>query len=665
MHNNRVVPTIIFGFVFILAVSAVSAKSDADAVVPEEKLSPNPFTDVEPTGDVDVTMNFEDVSTEMTTNKNVLEGPIDDDTDMPHGEHDLANKNLNSNNSQGLNRLTGGPHYESKTIEHGNVVHPYSDEDAKLSPDGHYYIGASRRRVGAGFGRRRRSDPAVNGTKISPVEEKEEAAADIEKISPDPVKEEEEDEGGDDAPLPDITKLSNDLLKKASACEDKKCIMHGGNIMPFYIKDSCEALAKDAKFVFTDKLGLGCYGECLKKEGGSYTWDNRGECAPVTAAPTPAPTNHCLQKKCILHGGNVMPFYVKESCEALASDAKFVFTNKEGCYGECLKIQGGSYTWDNRGECTPTAAPTVAPTEPACKLPSACKFPFQYYHVEFDGCTTATSTGGKTSGWCATEVDAAGEYVSGKYAKCACPPVEGKEGYKLLIRVLTDSEKYSETNMAMKMTVIGSLGKYEGKLQTDNKNGASYVDIHYPPADIGEVQSVKVEATTTNAWKVMKFEAKSGDRDYVRLGCDNLWLQKAGTFYTAIYSLPYMNDYTFKASAASDCKVPWPASWGPKTANKGCFCKLSGSSGTCGLNGEKYNWCYTRDDCEGAGKGWDKCTPAELSLSQNPFPSMLENGSRGKGKGSGSGKGKGKAKGKGSGSGKGKGKASSRQARGS
>merc|ERR1711939_828426 len=90
--------------------------------------------------------------------KKILEGRLDDPED----------KNVNLSNSVALNKLTGdGSLAKSKLSkdkrgqDHGHVTGAgYTANDAYLGETGHYYIGPSRRRIGAGFGRRRRFPPA-------------------------------------------------------------------------------------------------------------------------------------------------------------------------------------------------------------------------------------------------------------------------------------------------------------------------------------------------------------------------------------------------------------------------------------------------------------------------------------------------------------------------
>lgn len=58
-----------------------------------------------------------------------------------------------------------------------------------------------------------------------------------------------------------------------------KCYLHGGHTMPMYSAAGCAAVGKDAKFAGAQAKYDNVYGECLKKQGGSYTWDKRGVCA--------------------------------------------------------------------------------------------------------------------------------------------------------------------------------------------------------------------------------------------------------------------------------------------------------------------------------------------------------------------------------------------------
>jgi len=82
--------------------------------------------------------------------KNSFEGHVDDAEDKAYNTH--------KKNSVGQNRIYGSSAGNSKIGRDGKVRPPgYTIEDAHFGPGGHFYIGASRRRIGGGFGRRRRS----------------------------------------------------------------------------------------------------------------------------------------------------------------------------------------------------------------------------------------------------------------------------------------------------------------------------------------------------------------------------------------------------------------------------------------------------------------------------------------------------------------------------
>merc|ERR1712070_242872 len=117
------------------------------------------------------------VPEEVLTNvdKHTLEGPLDDDSDHAKGNWWYPDRNLNDKNSDGLNKLTGSSKYESNTLKaNGEVAKPYVHTDAHLSKDGHYYLGASRRRIGAGYGRRRRTPKPIIPKKDKKKEKKAE-----------------------------------------------------------------------------------------------------------------------------------------------------------------------------------------------------------------------------------------------------------------------------------------------------------------------------------------------------------------------------------------------------------------------------------------------------------------------------------------------------------
>lgn len=70
-------------------------------------------------------------------------------------------------------------------------------------------------------------------------------------------------------------------------------------------------------------------GECTKKTGGSYSWDNR--------TTNPKVATHKLGRPC--PEGRIQ-LYTKDECDILGGNW---YSN-----GECLKKTGGSFSWDNR-----------------------------------------------------------------------------------------------------------------------------------------------------------------------------------------------------------------------------------------------------------------------------------------------------------------------------
>jgi len=81
--------------------------------------------------------------------KPAFEGRIDDWEDKYYHTH--------KKNSVGQNRIYGRG-ANPKLKKNGQVKPPgYTIEDAHFGPAGHYYLGSSRRRIGSGFGRRRRT----------------------------------------------------------------------------------------------------------------------------------------------------------------------------------------------------------------------------------------------------------------------------------------------------------------------------------------------------------------------------------------------------------------------------------------------------------------------------------------------------------------------------
>jgi len=174
----------------------------------------------------------------------------------------------------------------------------------------------------------------------------------------------------------------------------------------------------------------------------------------------------------------------------------------------------------------------------------------------------------------------------------------------LKIRVTTGTHKYAESGQAPTVTVVGANGKHTGKIHLAGKGKAKTTTFALTK-DLGAITSVAVQASSSDGWKLAKFEVKSSALPWEVMGCTPLWLDGKPYDHDP-YDAEYGDKFTLHAGA---CVAKFPASWGAKTKS-GCFCKMSGTSGKCGLNGAKYKWCRTRDSCKGTASSngnWDKC----------------------------------------------------------
>jgi len=80
----------------------------------------------------------------------------DEETEETQGKDCIHHPGHINSKSKDIN--TGGVRGLPKKYPNGKVRPPgYTTHDAHLGPSGHYYIGVARRRIGAGFGRRRRT----------------------------------------------------------------------------------------------------------------------------------------------------------------------------------------------------------------------------------------------------------------------------------------------------------------------------------------------------------------------------------------------------------------------------------------------------------------------------------------------------------------------------
>jgi hypothetical protein len=187
------------------------------------------------------------------------------------------------------------------------------------------------------------------------------------------------------------------------------------------------------------------------------------------------------------------------------------------------------------------------------------------------------------------------------------PPPTAPE---LAVRVTTGNIDYAESDMAPQVIITGSSGSFTGTFTTGNAKGAVQVTSFQVDSDIGEVQNVAIKGENSNGWYFTKFEVKSGGRDWQEVGCTDMWLD--GEIDSGTYDGKNYGTHHEMTPVSTHCTAATPEAWGLPTAT-GCFCKMSGTSGTCALNGDSQTWCRTQDSCIGhqSGNGnWDYCTPS-------------------------------------------------------
>jgi hypothetical protein len=152
--------------IMIATVYCVCATKSPDTVVPEvQTLLQSEVTygaaDVDPTPGYQTDNGLSGTSNGVgwPSMEGTMAGDIDDPSDANPGSGEGGE---GTDNSDGLNKLVGG----GKTSDMGPTKYGYGVKspgytpfDTSMDKDGHYYLGPSRRRVGAGFGRRRNAAP--------------------------------------------------------------------------------------------------------------------------------------------------------------------------------------------------------------------------------------------------------------------------------------------------------------------------------------------------------------------------------------------------------------------------------------------------------------------------------------------------------------------------
>lgn len=262
------------------------------------------------------------------------------------------------------------------------------------------------------------------------------------------------------------------------------------------------------------------------------------------------------------------------------------------------KQPAGTQSWEIFETCSGTPKLDFTPCGCYNNIPKAKSCDCKYMGVDLgtcSGCCRGFGYDSSSAPLCTSDED-------------TVLPTPAPTKYQLLVRVTTGTIDYADSDMQPQIVVTGDKGEFTGTFGTGNKKGAVETTTFHPNADIGEVQKVHINSENGNGWFFTKVEVKSGNNDWVSVGCTDQWLDAeidAGTYDGKMYGT--------KADLhpiTEHCIQSTPASWGAPTKT-GCFCKMSGKSGTCGLNGDPTPWCRTKDNCLGTKSGygnWDHCT---------------------------------------------------------
>eukprot|EP00929_Paragymnodinium_shiwhaense_P051149 TRINITY_DN25762_c0_g1_i3.p1 TRINITY_DN25762_c0_g1~~TRINITY_DN25762_c0_g1_i3.p1 ORF type:complete len:292 (+),score=10.76 TRINITY_DN25762_c0_g1_i3:101-976(+) len=167
----------------------------------------------------------------------------------------------------------------------------------------------------------------------------------------------------------------------AASCDDFTVQAHDGNDIVFFSESFCINTLGGSWHPGTNARVSATYGECLKPQGGSFSWDLRNQydsqtCQPVPLPPTPAPTPppptpaptplaSCYDFVVQWHEGNNIVFFSWSYCTNTLRGNWYPGTNAHVSrnYGECLKRTGGSFSWDLRYQYASLCKPTPAPPE--------------------------------------------------------------------------------------------------------------------------------------------------------------------------------------------------------------------------------------------------------------------------------------------------------------
>jgi hypothetical protein len=477
--------TILVAVIVTAAFVSADLSHDApDAVVPEiDEVTPISMTQARPRSKA--------VGGSVPYGPSMVDGKIDDDADY-HAE-DV--------NRDGWNKLVG----PGKTSDMGakHVKPPgYTTHDAIDMGKQGYFLGPSRRRIGAGFGRRRRSKPV----KISNAAKKTVAQLQGKKfVKPKkPTKKETKKKK-----VPEALKPINEQIKD----EEKAGIK---------IHITKHAEVKDLKVDKVTKSGNAAVDRMMKPK--SKDIPPKLEIRVTTGKEKNAESGQSPTVKVVGEGGKFFEGKISTAGEGKSKITTFKLkhdlgkitsvslkaSSTDGWLLTKFEVKSGVLAWQSFG-----CLPRWLDGKPYDKSP--------YDHPHGDKFTLKPGT-----------------------CKTTMP--------KLEIRVTTSKEKNAETGNWPTVKVTGAGGKtFEGKVVTAGK-GKTKTTSFTPPYDLGKITSVSLKATGTDGWLLTKFEVKSGALKWQPFGCLPRWLD-GKPYDTSPYDHPHGDQFALQPGS---CETHMP-----------------------------------------------------------------------------------------------------------
>jgi len=174
------------------------------------------------------------------------------------------------------------------------------------------------------------------------------------------------------------------------------------------------------------------------------------------------------------------------------------------------------------------------------------------------------------------------------------------------ITVTTGFKDHADSKMKPKVTLYGTKATFTGLINLPGAKRMTGTTVLKTKRELGRITRVDLEAIGTDGWLFTKFAVKTFA--WQHFGCTHRWLD-GKPYNKRPYGLPYSNKITLKPIDKT-CLAKFPSSWGKKTKH-GCFCDLDAKHGKCSKYGTKTAWCQTRDSCGSnsakRGGSWDRC----------------------------------------------------------